>query len=46
MSTNMAEGIGFICNCDRWHCVAVRPDIAPPPKDGQALKAAMRGSRA
>jgi Na+-translocating ferredoxin:NAD+ oxidoreductase subunit B len=122
MSTNMAEGIGFICNCDRWHCVAVtralsmpkpglyfssgfeprfdaalcqacgtcvercpadalstkgaddvpaidpdrcfgcavcatgcseqaitmvnRPGIAPPPKDGQALKAAMRGGRA
>jgi Pyruvate/2-oxoacid:ferredoxin oxidoreductase delta subunit len=23
MSTNMADGIGFICNCDRWHCVAV-----------------------
>jgi len=23
MSTNMAEEISFICNCDRWHCVAV-----------------------
>lgn len=23
MSTNMARDISFICNCDRWHCVAV-----------------------
>ncbi len=23
MSQNMAEGIGFICNCDRWHCTPV-----------------------
>ncbi|MCF8037059.1 MAG: 4Fe-4S binding protein [Desulfobacteraceae bacterium] len=23
MSTNLADDIGFICNCDRWHCVAV-----------------------
>jgi len=23
MSTNTADDIGFICNCDRWHCVAV-----------------------
>lgn len=23
MSTNMADDISFICNCDRWHCVAV-----------------------
>lgn len=23
MSTNVADQIGFICNCDRWHCVAV-----------------------
>ncbi len=23
MSQNVAEGVGFICNCDRWHCGAV-----------------------
>lgn len=23
MSTNTADDISFICNCDRWHCVAV-----------------------
>ncbi|MBU3915679.1 hypothetical protein KKA14_09115 [bacterium] len=23
MSQNMAEDIGFICNCDRWHCTPV-----------------------
>ncbi|MBU1195978.1 MAG: 4Fe-4S binding protein [Proteobacteria bacterium] len=23
MSQNMADGIGFICNCDRWHCTPV-----------------------
>jgi Na+-translocating ferredoxin:NAD+ oxidoreductase subunit B len=23
MSQNTADDIGFICNCDRWHCVAV-----------------------
>jgi Pyruvate/2-oxoacid:ferredoxin oxidoreductase delta subunit len=23
MSQNTAEGIGFICNCDRWHCTVV-----------------------
>ena len=23
MSQNTAEDIGFICNCDRWHCVVV-----------------------
>ncbi len=22
-SMNMAEGVDFICNCDRWHCVPV-----------------------
>jgi Pyruvate/2-oxoacid:ferredoxin oxidoreductase delta subunit len=30
MSQNMAEGIGFICNCDRWHCVAVQNALAKP----------------
>lgn len=30
MSTNMAEGIGFICNCDRWHCVAVQRALSMP----------------
>jgi Pyruvate/2-oxoacid:ferredoxin oxidoreductase delta subunit len=24
MSQNMTEDIGFICNCDRWHCFAVK----------------------
>ncbi|MBU4316336.1 MAG: 4Fe-4S binding protein [Proteobacteria bacterium] len=23
MSQNMADDIGFICNCDRWHCTPV-----------------------
>jgi len=23
MSTNTTEDIGFMCNCDRWHCTAV-----------------------
>ncbi|MBW1711178.1 MAG: hypothetical protein JRG97_12240 [Deltaproteobacteria bacterium] len=23
MSQNMTDDIGFICNCDRWHCAAV-----------------------
>jgi Pyruvate/2-oxoacid:ferredoxin oxidoreductase delta subunit len=30
MSQNMAEGISFICNCDRWHCVAVQNALAKP----------------
>jgi Pyruvate/2-oxoacid:ferredoxin oxidoreductase delta subunit len=30
MSQNMAEGIGFICNCDRWHCVAVQNALTKP----------------
>ncbi|MCP4666950.1 MAG: hypothetical protein GY849_11340 [Deltaproteobacteria bacterium] len=30
MSQNMAENIGFICNCDRWHCVAVKNALAKP----------------
>ncbi len=28
MSQNAAEGIGFICNCDRWHCGAVKGALA------------------
>jgi len=28
MSQNTTEDIGFICNCDRWHCVAVRNALA------------------
>jgi Pyruvate/2-oxoacid:ferredoxin oxidoreductase delta subunit len=28
MSVNMTEGIGFICNCDRWHCVTVTRALA------------------
>ncbi len=30
MSTNMTDDIGFICNCDRWHCVAVTRALAKP----------------
>ncbi len=30
MSQNMAEGISFICNCDRWHCFAVKDALARP----------------
>jgi len=30
MSTNVADDIGFICNCDRWHCVAVTKALAKP----------------
>ncbi|MFZ1984469.1 MAG: 4Fe-4S binding protein [Desulfatitalea sp.] len=28
MSTNMTEDIGFLCNCDRWHCVVVTHALA------------------
>jgi Pyruvate/2-oxoacid:ferredoxin oxidoreductase delta subunit len=30
MSMNAAEGIDFICNCDRWHCVSVKQALAKP----------------
>jgi len=30
MSTNMADNISFICNCDRWHCVAVNHALKKP----------------
>jgi Pyruvate/2-oxoacid:ferredoxin oxidoreductase delta subunit len=30
MSQNMTDGIGFICNCDRWHCVAVKRALSKP----------------
>lgn len=30
MSTNTAEDISFICNCDRWHCVSVLHALARP----------------
>ena len=30
MSQNMAEGISFLCNCDRWHCSAVQNILAKP----------------
>jgi Pyruvate/2-oxoacid:ferredoxin oxidoreductase delta subunit len=30
MSTNVSSDIGFICNCDRWHCVAVTRALAKP----------------
>jgi len=28
MSQNMTEDIGFICNCDRWHCFTVKNVLA------------------
>jgi len=28
MSQNMTENVGFICNCDRWHCGAVTSALA------------------
>jgi len=28
MSMNTTEDIGFICNCDRWHCVMVKQVLA------------------
>jgi electron transport complex protein RnfB len=28
MSQNTAEGVGFICNCDRWHCGAVKTALS------------------
>jgi Pyruvate/2-oxoacid:ferredoxin oxidoreductase delta subunit len=30
MSQNTAEDIGFICNCDRWHCVVVKQALSQP----------------
>lgn len=36
MSINMTDDIGFICNCDRWHCVAVTHALAKP-KPGLAF---------
>ncbi len=30
MSQNMTEDIGFICNCDRWHCFTVKNVLAKP----------------
>jgi Pyruvate/2-oxoacid:ferredoxin oxidoreductase delta subunit len=30
MSQNMTDDIGFICNCDRWHCGAVKIAMAQP----------------
>ena len=30
MSQNTADGIGFICNCDRWHCGAVEMALSAP----------------
>jgi len=30
MSMNTTEDIGFICNCDRWHCVMVKQVLAKP----------------
>jgi Pyruvate/2-oxoacid:ferredoxin oxidoreductase delta subunit len=33
MSQNTAEDIGFLCNCDRWHCTTVK-DVLTKPKPG------------
>lgn len=30
MSMNTAEDVGFICNCDRWHCVSVKQALSKP----------------
>jgi Na+-translocating ferredoxin:NAD+ oxidoreductase subunit B len=30
MSMNTTEDVGFICNCDRWHCVMVKQVLAKP----------------
>jgi len=30
MSENMEEGMKFLCNCDRWHCVAVQMALKQP----------------
>ncbi len=30
MSQNMTEGINFLCNCDRWHCVTVQYALSKP----------------
>jgi Pyruvate/2-oxoacid:ferredoxin oxidoreductase delta subunit len=30
MSMNTKEDAGFICNCDRWHCTAVKHALAKP----------------
>lgn len=30
MSMNTTEDIQFLCNCDRWHCIAVKTVLAQP----------------
>jgi len=30
MSQNLAEDTNFLCNCDRWHCVAVKTALSKP----------------
>ena len=30
MSSNTTEGNSFICNCDRWHCGAVKSALSKP----------------
>lgn len=30
MSMNATEDIGYICNCDRWHCVIAKRALARP----------------
>jgi hypothetical protein len=45
MSRSTAEGVGFVCNCDRWHCGAVKTALCMSkpgyPKDPKALKEAV-----
>jgi len=30
MSQNTVEDVGFVCNCDRWHCVVVQNALSQP----------------
>jgi hypothetical protein len=30
MSDNVTDNLGFLCNCDRWHCVVVTKALAKP----------------
>ena len=30
MSDNVTDNLGFLCNCDRWHCVVVTKALSKP----------------
>jgi Pyruvate/2-oxoacid:ferredoxin oxidoreductase delta subunit len=30
MTSNTLDGVGYICNCDRWHCFAVKMALKQP----------------